>query len=67
MAPVAAYKLKNGDLVVPERVEHESGIIGDILIKISKSHPHYESWLRFVQEAPARIEEKYANREAHQG
>ncbi len=42
--------LKNGNLLVPSRVESEGGTIGDGVLEIAPDHPDYERWLAFVTE-----------------
>jgi hypothetical protein len=42
-----AYKLRNGNLLVPKRATAEN-IIGDGMIEIDKKHPDYKKWLPFA-------------------
>ncbi len=47
-AALRVVALKNGNLLVPARVESADGIIGDGIQEIAPDHPDYERWLPFV-------------------
>jgi hypothetical protein len=45
-----AYKLPDGDLMVPMRAESDDGVIGDAMVRVSPGDPLYEAWLPHVEE-----------------
>lgn len=41
-----AFRLKNGNLMVPRRAEAE-GVVGDAMVEVGPGDPDYESWTRW--------------------
>ena len=50
--PSGAYKLPDGDLMVPARAESDDGVIGDGMVRVSPGEPLYEAWLAEVNDDP---------------
>ena len=50
--PPGAYRLPDGDLMVPARAESDDGVIGDGMVRVSPGDPLHEAWLPHVGDEP---------------
>ncbi len=48
---VRAFKLDNGNLLVPMRAETD-GIIGDGMVEVAPGSPEYEKWISLAEPLP---------------
>ena len=49
-----AFKLPNGNLLIPKRAEDEEGlgIVGDGMVEVEPGDPEYDLWLPYAQVSP---------------
>jgi len=48
-----AFKLKNGNLLIPKRFEESDGTVGDGFIEVEPGTKEYEQWLPYAIDEPA--------------
>lgn len=44
-----AYRLPNGNMMVPKRAESDAGHLGDGMIEVKPGSPDYQAWLPYLQ------------------
>lgn len=42
-----AYKLDNGNLLIPRRAEGEGGLLGDGMVEVGPDDPDYKGWVEW--------------------
>ena len=48
-----ARELPNGHLLVPRRAESDDGTIGDEMVEIDETDPHFQVWRADIERAEA--------------